>query len=356
MRVVTIVGARPQFIKAAPVSTALRQQHDEFLVHTGQHYDDDMSRIFFDELHIPRPDINLNVGSGTHAAQTAQILQGIEQVLVDNHPDAVILYGDTNSTLAGAMTASKLNVPIVHVEAGLRSFNRMMPEEINRILTDRVSTICACPTQHAIKLLASEGITEGVHFTGDVMFDAVLKFRQIAVQTSTIGQRVSLDDEYCLLTLHRAENTDSCDRLTAIVTALIASKVRIIFPVHPRTRNRLMQFGLWDRLKCSNFIHLIEPVGYLDMQTLTQHAHKVLTDSGGLQKEAYFLHVPCITLRDETEWVETVDDGWNCLAGAQHDLIVQQMRNFQPDHAQQQHYGDGHASEKIVEVMERYFG
>ncbi len=354
MKIVSIVGARPQFIKAAPVSTALRKQHHELLLHTGQHYDDNMSRVFFDELAIPRPDINLEIGSDSHARQTAAIMIGVEQYLQEERPDLVLVYGDTNSTLAGAIAASKLHIKLAHVEAGLRSFNRAMPEEINRIVADKVADLLFCPTATAVNNLANEGIIHGVYNIGDVMYDAALQFAPIAEQKSHILDRLKIEPHsYCLLTLHRAENTDSFDHLKRILTAILQAGERIVFPAHPRTVKFLKQYQLYQPLEQAAHVLLIEPVSYIDMIVLEKNAKKILTDSGGVQKEAYFYRVPCITLRQETEWVETVADGWNCLVGADVQKILAALANFSPNGKQQGHYGDGTASAKLVEIINR---
>jgi len=355
MKIVTIVGARPQFVKAAPVSQALRRQFSELILHTGQHYDENMSRVFFDELGIPRPDKNLEIGSNSHARQTAAILIGVEQYLQQERPDLVIVYGDTNSTLAGVVAASKMGVKIAHIEAGLRSFNRAMPEEINRIVADRLADLLFCPTQTSVDNLKQEGMTTGVFNVGDVMFDAALKFSPLAESRSTILDRLSLSPkQYALLTLHRAENTDSEQRLTAIISAIIAAEKMIVFPVHPRTDKYLRQYRLFQKLEQSNHVRMIEPVSFLDMICLEKNARQILTDSGGVQKEAYFYQVPCITLRAETEWIETVADGWNCLVGADANKILSAIHTFAPNKPQKGHYGDGSASEKIVATLNSF--
>lgn len=351
-RIVTIVGARPQFIKAAPVSRALRRKHREVLVHTGQHYDRNMSQLFFEEMQIPRPDLNLDVRSGPHGWQTGQMLIKIEEVLTTESPDFVLVYGDTNSTLAGALAAAKLHIPVAHVEAGLRSFNRQMPEEINRICTDRISDLLFCPTRTAVRHLKAEGITTGVHLTGDVMLDAAHFFSALADEKSDILTSLELDPkQYILVTCHRAHNTDDRNRLGGIVDALIQSGSRVVFPLHPRTRHYLKQYDLLHRLENTATVRLIEPAGYLDMISLEKNATKIVTDSGGVQKEAYFYRIPCVTLRDETEWVETVEDGWNVLVGSDPDRIRTAIQTFDPPLKQSDHYGDGHASERIVEQM-----
>ncbi len=357
LQIVTIVGARPQFIKAAPVSAQLRQYHQEYLVHTGQHYDANMSQLFFDELGIPAPDVNLEIGSAPHGEQTAQMLSAIEKILSSQKPDVVLVYGDTNSTLAGALAAAKLNIPVAHVEAGLRSFNRAMPEEINRILTDRMADTLFCPTQTAVAHLHNEGMTAGVFLSGDVMYDAALHFAEMAKDKSDILQQLQLNERsFILATCHRPQNTDSADALRAIVAALIDCQEPVVFPVHPRTRGFLRHSGLLESLQQNRHIAMIEPVGYLDMIQLEQHAKKVVTDSGGVQKEAYFFKTPCITLRDETEWVETVEDGWNVLVGADYEKIIAAIKHFTPPQQQNDHYGDGHAAEKIARHLQEFYG
>jgi UDP-N-acetylglucosamine 2-epimerase len=351
-KIVTIVGARPQFIKAAPVSRALRKTCTEFLVHTGQHYDANMSQLFFDELEIPAPDINLEIGSGPHGQQTGQMLTAVEKMLQTEKPDFVMVYGDTNSTLAGAVAAAKMKVPIAHVEAGLRSFNKLMPEEINRVLTDRISDLLFCPTAVAVRHLAAEGICVGVHLTGDVMYDAALYFAEQAREKSGILDTLHLSaKQFVLATVHRAQNTDDPQIMQTIVEAMLASDKTIVFPVHPRTRGFLQKYGLLERLTKQERVRLIEPVGYLDMIQLEQAADRILTDSGGVQKEAYFFKIPCITMREETEWTETVEDGWNVLVGNDQEKIVHGLMHFQPQQKQNNHYGDGRAGEKIAELL-----
>lgn len=321
MKIVTIVGARPQFIKCAPVSRALRAEHTEVLVHTGQHYDANMSDVFFTELAIPAPDYHLGIGSGPQGEQTGRMLAAIEKVLLREEPDMVLVYGDTNSTLAGALAAVKLHIPVAHVEAGLRSFDRSMPEEINRVVTDHVSDLLFCPTQTAVDNLAAEGITTGVHLTGDVMVDALLYNTGIAEESSTVLEDLGLvGGEYSVATVHRASNTDTEENLRSIVEAFGEIDGPIVFPAHPRTVKYLKEYGLYDHLPEN--IRLTEPLAYLDMLHLMRHARMILTDSGGVQKEAYILKVPCVTLRENTEWVETLVDGWNVLVGADRERIV----------------------------------
>ena len=355
MKIVSVVGARPQFVKAAPVSAALRRRHEELLLHTGQHYDDNMSQVFFDEMGIPRPDKNLGVGSDSHARQTGQILIGTERYLIETDPDWVIVYGDTNSTMAAALAAVKLHIPVAHIEAGLRSFNRRMPEEINRVVADSISKLLLCPTETAVKNLAREGVTKNVHNVGDVMFDAALRFAPIAEAKSQALEKLGIrEKEYFLLTVHRAENTDSEENLRQIAAAIENSPMPVVFPAHPRTRKYLHQYGLMEKLEKSAQVILTDPVSFLDMILLEKKANKILTDSGGVQKEAYFYRVPCITLRTETEWVETVEDGWNLIVGANYDLILDALENFIPTSEQKGHYGDGHAAEKICEILENF--
>lgn len=353
MKVVTVIGARPQFIKAAAVSRLMRQEFTEVIVHTGQHYDENMSDVFFRELAIPEPDYNLGVGSGTHGAQTGEMLARIETVLLDEKPDWMLVYGDTNSTLAGALAAAKLHIPIAHVEAGLRSFNREMPEEINRILTDHLSSLLFCPSEIALQHLAQEGIIQGIHVVGDVMADTLLYAAKRAEQHSNILQQLGLvPGKYLLATVHRAENTDHTDRLRTILQAFAAAKEPLIFPVHPRTRQRISNLGLGSILMDSQ-VHLIDPLGYLDMVRLEQSARMILTDSGGIQKEAYWLKIPCVTLRDETEWVETVKAGWNRLVGADCQEIIAAVQKFMPPSDHPVLYGDGQAAQGIVACFSR---
>lgn len=346
--VVTIVGARPQFIKAAPVSRALAQEFNEILIHTGQHYDYDMSEIFFQEMEMRPADFNLGVGGGSHGEQTGMMLMELEKKLAAVRADCVLVYGDTNSTLAGALAAAKAGIPLAHVESGLRSYNRAMPEEINRVLTDHVSTFLFCPTNVAVENLAKEGITRGVFQVGDVMYDALLHGLSLARKRSQILTRLGLKKgEYALATIHRAANTDDPRRMMSLLDALSALPTRVVFPVHPRTR------GLIDRVgwKPAANILLSEPLGYFDILTMQENANCILTDSGGMQKEAYLLGVRCITLREETEWVETVSAGWNKLAGVDKSAILDAFTSWHPRGSQIQLYGDGHSSEKIRDIL-----
>jgi len=354
MKVVSIIGARPQFIKCAPVSRALRQVADEVLVHTGQHYDDSMSGVFFRELGIADPAYHLGVGSGSHGQQTGDMLKGVEEILLKESPDMVLVYGDTNSTLAGALAAVKLHLPVVHVEAGLRSFNRSMPEEINRIVTDQLSTLLLCPTETAVENLRREGVTEGVSLVGDVMYDALLDSVVRAQQVSRILERMDVEPQnYLLATVHRADNTDRLEQLSSIMSALneVGSAERpIVFPVHPRTRKQLNKISI----PASPFLHLIDPVSYLDMVWLERNAHAIVTDSGGIQKEAYWLNVPCITLREETEWIETVVSGWNCLVGSVMERIVSAIHLAKPGRIDTWPYLRGQASASVAKRITEF--
>lgn len=354
-KIVSIIGARPQFIKCALLSPLLRGICDEILIHTGQHYDKKMSDIFFDELHIPEPSINLAVGSGSHGEQTGKMLTEIENVLLREEPDLVLVYGDTNSTLAGALAAVKLHIPVAHVEAGLRSNDRMMPEEINRVVTDHISTLLFCPTQTAMKNLKIEGITSGVHLTGDIMAELL---RQALIISDTRGEELVSHPykpkRYYLATIHRPSNTDSMEQLVQIISSLQSLDLPVIFPIHPRTFKKFEKYGI----KMEDFpnIYFIEPSPYLSMVHLISQASIVITDSGGLQKEAYILKIPCITIRDTTEWVETVQDGWNYLIGDNLSKIHATVKSFQinPMKKQSETYGDGRTAEIMVSIIMNY--
>lgn len=348
MKILTVIGARPQFIKAAAVSNKLRKNHEEVLVHTGQHYDNNMSDIFFDELGIPKPNYNLNIGSGNHGYQTGKMLMDLESLYLKEKPDLVLVYGDTNSTLAGALAASKLLIPIAHIEAGLRSFNMKMPEEQNRVLTDHISKYLFAPTDTAIKNLKNENITENVFNTGDVMFDAIKLFKEKALETSTvlIDNNIS-PNEYILSTIHRAENTNDINRLKNIINALNECEKNIVLPLHPRTHKFIKDYGL----TINDNIKIIAPVGYLDMINLENNSQKIVTDSGGVQKEAYFLQKPCITMRDETEWIETVENGWNTIVGSNKEKILDAIINFNPNGEQKMVFGYGNAADIISEKL-----
>lgn len=351
LKIATVVGARPQFIKAAPVSAELRKNAREVLIHTGQHYDRNMSAIFFEQMGIPEPDYNLGVGSGGQGAQTGQMLAKIEEVALDEKPDFMLIYGDTNSTLAGALVAAKLHIPVAHIEAGLRSYDRRMPEEINRIVADQVSDILFCPTQTAVENLAKEGITRGVELVGDVMYDAALHFGAMAEEQSKILEELGLKPkEYILATIHRQSNTDDINNLKALLEAFIESGKPIVFPVHPRTRKAIFTAGLEGALTGTQ-VNLIDPLGYIDFLRLEKNAAKILTDSGGVQKEAFFFAVPCVTLRDTTEWVETVESGWNVLVHIDKDMLLDKIANFNPAGEPPKLFGDGRAAFYIAQRL-----
>ena len=351
MRIMTVVGARPQFVKAAALSRALAAQPDvtEVLVHTGQHYDKLMSDSFFAELKIPAPGHHLGVGSGKHGAQTGAIMAGLEQVIEGDRPDVIVVFGDTNSTLAAALVGAKSHVPVAHVEAGLRSFDRRMPEEVNRIVTDHVSQLLLCPSQIAVDLLAAEGITDGVHLVGDLMYDVFLdSVARLGSDDDCAGAIGVTPGQFALVTVHRANNTDDPARFAGIVDGLrrLADQgLDIVWPAHPRTR------ALVEHIDAATNMHIIEPATYRQMLTLLRGARVVLTDSGGLQKEALWTGRPCVTLRDETEWTETVDCGWNTLAGTSSDAIVAAALAAPPAGSPPPIYGDGHAAEATTALL-----
>ncbi len=351
MKFITVLGARPQFIKAAPVSRELRKEHEELIIHTGQHYDANMSDIFFEELHIPKPDFHLGVGSGSHGKQTGDMLAQIEEILLAEKPDYLLVYGDTNSTLAGALAAAKLHIPVVHIEAGLRSFNKKMPEEINRIMTDHVSEYLFCPTDTAIENLTNENITHNVINVGDVMYDAVVYNKKLANEGSEILAKHGVESkQYHLITIHRAENTDDEQKINNILEAFSKIDELKVWPIHPRTKHKLESYGL--KLDEIANLKVIEPVGYLDMLTLESNAKKIITDSGGVQKEAYFMEVPCVTVREQTEWVETLEGEANILVGTDVDKIIEAV-NKEVSPSYKLVFGDGNASRKIVEAIRK---
>lgn len=360
MKILSVVGARPQFVKVTIISRAIEKHNtnshshiEEVLVHTGQHYDYQMSQLFFQQLKLRSPDYNLEVGSDTQAKQTARMLEGIEEVLFKEKPDLVLVYGDTNSTLAGALAASKLNIPVGHIEAGVREFKKSMPEEQNRVLTDHISSFLFCPTRTAVENLKREGIEEGVYLVGDVMYDALLASLPLAEGYSKILQELDLKpSQYYLATIHRAENTDERENLFNLLTALNKLDLPVIFPIHPRTKKAVAQYDLKDLLIN---LKVIEPVGYLDMLILEKNACAILTDSGGVQKEAYWLGVPCVTLREETGWVETLEGGWNVLAGRDVEKIVEYTMRPLPYRERGAYFGDGKAGEKIIEILASHF-
>jgi len=360
LKIITIIGVRPQFIKAAAVSLAIKKHNnfarsgssniEEIIIHTGQHYDRNMSDVFFVEMKIPKPDYFLDVHGLSHGAMTGQMLEKIEEVILKEKPDTVIVYGDTNTTLAGSLASTKLHFPVAHIEAGLRSFNRRMPEEINRVLTDHASDILFCPTQQSADNLKNEGINDNVHLVGDVMYDSILHFSKMASKrTDLLGEMRLSSKTYALATVHRAENTDNDNKLKSIFYALAKisqDSLPVVIPMHPRTKKKI------ESSKISlNGLKIINPVSYLDMLLLEKNAKVILTDSGGIQKEAYWFKVPCVTLRNETEWVETVEAGWNVLAGCDPSKIISVVEHIQTGKNHPYLYGNGKAAEKIIKIL-----
>jgi len=348
----SVVGARPNFIKLAPLHKPLTRSFKHVIVHTGQHYDYEMSRVFFEHLEIPEPNYNLEVGSGTQGYQLGEMMKRVEEVLLKEKPGLVMVYGDTNSTLSGALATAKLRIPVAHIEAGVRSHDMNMPEEANRVLTDHVSQYLFAPTQIAVDNLKRDHVQGKIHLSGDVMVDLLKDTIQISEERSRILGNLELESKmYVLVTAHRAENTDIEQRLTRIVKAITKIDETIVFPVHPRTKKSLQEFKLYGRIQSLSNVKLIEPLGYLDFLNLERNAKKIITDSGGVQKEAYLLGIPCVTLRDRTEWVETVRDGWNILVDVDVDAIVNAVKKFNPEKPRQQIFGEGKASQKIVRIL-----
>ncbi len=352
LKVVSVVGARPQFIKAAALDEALRGRHRHSVIHTGQHYDDLMSKIFFTDLGLQAPSRNLGVGSDRHGAQVGRMLILLEPALEEERPDIVLVYGDTNSTLGGALAASKLRIPLGHVEAGLRSYNRAMPEEVNRVVADHLADLLFAPTKTGVENLHREGIAEGVHRVGDVMLDILSRHVKEARDEEVPARLGVVPGHFLLLTIHRPSNADDPEHLAAILRALDDVGEDIVFPVHPRTASQMENQGLGENL--GPRWRRIEPVGYREFISLLVSARKVVTDSGGVQKEAYFAGIPCITVRSETEWVETLEDGWNVLVAADPDSIRRAVAAAIPTQPRKDHYGDGHAAEKIVSILESW--
>jgi UDP-GlcNAc3NAcA epimerase len=371
MKIVTVIGARPQIIKAAALSRAIRNNYkdqiQEIIVHTGQHYDENMSKVFFEELQIPKPDYNLNVGSASHGAQTAKMLEGMEEIILKEEPDAVLVYGDTNSTVAGGLAASKLHIPLIHIEAGLRSFNKSMPEEINRIVCDHTSTLLFTPTKKGVENLAREGFkldnaepyhidNPKVYHCGDIMYDNSLHFSKVSDEKSDIIQSERIPERFILSTIHRNANTDDPEKLQSIFEALLeianANETTIVLPLHPRTKKMMgvnLSQGLRDQIEASEFLKIIPPVSFLDVIALEKNAEMVITDSGGVQKEAFYFEKPCLILRPETEWVEIVDCGNATLCDADTDRIISAYESFRdnPPADYPEIFGDGKAAEFI---------
>ena len=351
MKILSVVGARPQFIKLALLSQEIKKHFKEIIVHTGQHYDYEMSKIFFKNLEIPEPDYNLGVGSAEREEQIKKMNDGLGKIFLEEKPDLVIVFGDTNSTLAGAQVASKLGIKLAHVESGMRSFDKTMPEEINRIETDKVSDILFCSTKTAVDNLDKEGMKGSIHLVGDIMIDALKASIAAAEKNSNIIEQLNLKEkEFMVATVHRAGNTDDEENLKNIVEAFVECGDKIVFPVHPRTTKALKSYGLDRKFEATNVI-VVKPLGYIDMLVLEKNSKKILTDSGGMQKEAYFFKVPCITIRDTTEWVETVEDGWNTLTGHNKKKMLDAIKNFESERNQNESYGNGEASKNIIKII-----
>lgn len=354
IKIIVVVGARPNFVKIGPLFEEFRKHKkiNPIIVHTGQHYDYEMSDLFFKSLNIPHPKYNLGIGSGLHGEQTAKILENLEKIFLQEKPDLVMVIGDVNSTLAGALAAAKLKISVCHVESGLRSFDKSMPEEINRVLTDHISDLHFCPTKFAVDNLKKEGIKKGVYNTGDVVLDIFLKeIKNLKDYSKILEDSNVKPKEYILLTIHRAANTENVDDLLKLINCIAETGEDIVFPCHPRTKAKLKERGF----KESNNLKIIEPVGYSEILYLEKNAKKIVTDSGGLQKEAFWLKVPCITLRNNTEWVETVKDGWNVLVGSDRVKIAKAIKSFKPKKKQKKYFGNGKASRKITDIILKTF-
>jgi len=354
MRVVTVVGTRPQLVKAAALSRYVRERHVEVLVNTGQHYDYEMSQLLIEELSLPSPDYDLGVGSGTHAFQTGETLMRVERVLLKERPDMVLVYGDTNSTLAAALAAAKLNMSVGHVEAGIRHHDRSVPEEVNRVVTDALATLLFCPTEHAVANLRAEGRSDGVYWTGDVMYDLLLGYVEQARRDSRILRRLGLEcGRYFVATVHRASNTDAPDALRNIFSALIEAEQTVVIPLHPRTRQALEALGMLEQVEAAERLLIVPPVGYIDFLALQMHAALILTDSGGVQKESYLLGVPCVTLRPYSPWPETVVEGWNMTVSPDKTAILNAIRRARASDVERSTgaFGNGHAAEAICDVL-----
>ena len=352
MRIFSVVGARPQFVKLAPLHKAIKVRHQHVIVHTGQHYDYKMSQSFFEELHIPDPDYNLGVGSGSQGAQTGKMMEEIEKVFMHDRPDLVVVYGDTNTTLAAGIVAAKMGLPLAHVEAGLRSYRRSMPEEINRVVTDHLSNLLLCPSPPSVRNLEKEGITAGVVVVGDVMTECLLSIE--STLDNAAPEKLGLKKgEYVLATIHRQENADSRENMAAIIGAMCEYDGEVVLPLHPRTAKNITSWGLMDKLTDSGNVMVMEPMDFLTFTAIERHARMIMTDSGGVQKEAYFWGVPCVTVRDETEWTETLEGGWNVLTGASQERILEALHRPRPESGRTVVFGDAQVSSRIVDEIER---
>lgn len=354
MKIVSIIGARPQFVKAAVVSKEIRKYHNEIIIHTGQHYDNGLSYVFFYQLKIPEPDYNLGIGSGTHAYQTGEMLIGIEKILMQENPDFVLIYGDTNSTISGSLAAVKLHIPIGHVESGLRNFDMSIPEEVNRVVSNHLATFNFAPTITAVNNLKKEGITKNVFLTGDVMYDSLISQMKIAEKKSCILKKLQIiNEEYIIATIHRPRNTDNIKNLVNIFSAFKNCGKKVIVPLHPRTQKELKKNSL--NFQGESNLKITNPLNYFDFLILLKNANKVVTDSGGVQKEAYILKKPCITIYPSTSWIETVEDGWNVLVQPEKNVIINTINNFEPSKKHHNHYGNGDAGKKISQIINDYF-
>jgi UDP-N-acetylglucosamine 2-epimerase (non-hydrolysing) len=349
--IITIIGARPQFIKTALLSRQLRKNFQEIVIHTGQHYDLKMSDIFYKDLNLPEVDYNLGVGSGTQGKQTGMMLEKIEEILLEEKPDLVLIFGDTNSTVAGALAATKLNIPVAHVESGMRSFNRRMPEEINRVVADHISDLLFCSTESAVDLLKEEGITKNVYMVGDVTFDLQKNTLSEGKASNILAELDLNPKEYILTTVHRQENTDKKENLVSILQAFKEIGTTIVWPIHPRTKKCINEYGLTEMVNTIANLRIVDPISYTETIELEKNAKLILTDSGGIQKEAYVAEVPCVTMRNETEWTETVESGWNQLAGTDTKKIVDLVHNFPEPHSHPNFFGDGNAYKKITQIV-----
>tara|TARA_Y100000031_G_scaffold21169_1_gene21861 strand:+ start:276 stop:1376 length:1101 start_codon:yes stop_codon:yes gene_type:complete len=355
MKIASIIGARPQFIKLSPLSKELRKYHKEIIIHTGQHYDRKMSGLFFKELDITEPDYNLEVGSGSHGYQTGEMLKRIEKVLIKEKPDLVIVYGDTNSTLAGALAAAKLNIKVVHIEAGLREFDKSIPEEINKIVSDHTSEILFCPSDLGVRNLAKEGITANVYNVGDITLDLAKRLLADIILEKSILKKYNLKKkDFCYMTMHREKNTKQKKRLGSIVSALEHISKTIIFPVHPRTIKALKEYKLWGKINQIKSLKIVPPIGYNESIMLIKNAEKTITDSGGVIKESYFLKTPAVIIDDTTEWVETIEDGWNIIAGADKNKIIRYVNKTVKPRRHREVYGNGKSAQKIIKILNNH--